>query len=238
VLVLGLDTTTRGGSVAVLQNDDVLALVEGDVSRTHGERLPGEIDLALRRAGVDRRALDLLAVASGPGAFTGLRIGLAAIQGMAMVLDTPVVGVSALAALAAIVREANPSVRHIVTWMDAQRQEVFSAAFAAADDAEVSGEVTEPIVDRPEAALRAVPFSREDHVVFIGDGALRYRELIADAWGDRGHVFDLVPPLAPAIARLARRAAIAGYAGPPHALQPLYVRRPDAVLDRERQTQS
>jgi tRNA threonylcarbamoyladenosine biosynthesis protein TsaB len=238
VLVLGLDTTTRGGSVAVLQDDDVLALVEGDESRTHGERLPGEIDRALQRAGLEPRALDLLAVASGPGAFTGLRIGLAAMQGMAMVLHKPVAGISALAALAAIAREVNPSARRIVTWMDAQRAEVFSATFADPVEAGVGPEGTEPIVGRPEAALAAVPFAREDDVVFVGDGALRYRTLIADAWGDRGRVLDPVPPLAPAIARLARRAALTGQAGPPHALKPLYVRRPDAVLDRERQTRS
>ncbi len=72
----------------------------GDAARTHGERLPGEIDRALVEAGVAARDLDLLVVASGPGAFTGLRIGLAAIQGLAMVTRVPVVGVSALDALA------------------------------------------------------------------------------------------------------------------------------------------
>ena len=101
MIILALDTTTRAGSVAVTHDAEVLALVAGDESRTHGERLPGEIALALERAGVARSQLDLLAVATGPGGFTGLRIGLAAIQGLAMTLNRPVAGVSTLDALAA-----------------------------------------------------------------------------------------------------------------------------------------
>ena len=94
MLILALDTTTRGGSVAVTNDDRLLALVPGNEARTHGERLPGEFATALELAGVSRADLDLLAVATGPGAFTGLRIGLAAIQGLAMALNRPVAGIS------------------------------------------------------------------------------------------------------------------------------------------------
>ena len=126
LIILALDTTTRGGSVAVTDDDRVLALLHGDQSRTHGERLPGEIARALEQAAVTRDRIDLLAVATGPGAFTGLRIGLAAIQGLAMTLDRPVIGVSALDAL---VEQAEDRSAHldreapdlIVPWMDAQR---------------------------------------------------------------------------------------------------------------------
>jgi tRNA threonylcarbamoyladenosine biosynthesis protein TsaB len=100
VLILALDTTTRAGSVAIVRDTSVLSVVRGDASRTHGERLPDELDRALRQAQVRPTDLQLLAVASGPGAFTGLRIGLAAIQGLAMVLNLPVIAVSALDALA------------------------------------------------------------------------------------------------------------------------------------------
>ena len=84
VLILALDTTTRAGSVAVIRDDETLSVVEGDPGRTHGERLPGEIEAALTAARTGMAAVDLLVVASGPGAFTGLRIGLAAVQGIAL----------------------------------------------------------------------------------------------------------------------------------------------------------
>ena len=85
MLILALDTTTRGGSAAVLRDDSVLAVLDGDAARTHGERLPGELAEVLRMAGVALQDIELLAVARGPGAFTGLRIGLAAMQALAMV---------------------------------------------------------------------------------------------------------------------------------------------------------
>lgn len=233
MLVLALDTTTRAGSVAVARDDEMLALVEGDASRTHGERLPGEIENALQRASVRAGELDLLVVSSGPGAFTGLRIGLAAIQGLAMVLGKLVVGVSALDALAdaARVESGTAPGSPIAAWMDAARAEVFAAAYRAADEPQ---QVMEPLVGSPGEMLHALPFAIADAITFIGDGALHFQEQIE---GARPHacVIAPVPLLAPALARLGRRRASAGAAGPPHALQPLYVRRPDAERDRERQ---
>src|SRR5262245_3217094 len=72
LVILAIDTTTRGGSVAVVRDDEQLSLVRGDESRTHGERVPGEIARALSDAALERSAVDLIAVAAGPGAFTGL----------------------------------------------------------------------------------------------------------------------------------------------------------------------
>lgn len=235
-LVLALDTTTRAGSVAVARDDGVLALVEGDATRTHAERLPGEIADALQRAGIQAADVDLLVVSSGPGAFTGLRIGLAAMQGLAMVLTKPVVGVSALDALADAARaeaQVAPGTP-IATWMDAARGEVFAAAYRA--QADEPQPLMEPLVGSPGEMLHALPFAIGDRVTFIGDGALRYREQIEHA-RPRTCVIEPVPLLAPALARLGRRRAAAGFAGPPHRLQPLYVRRPDAELDREARRQ-
>jgi tRNA threonylcarbamoyladenosine biosynthesis protein TsaB len=236
VLTLALDTTTKAGSVAVLEGERLLAVIPGDRGRTHGERLPGEIEAVLRLAGVTPRELGLLAVAAGPGAFTGLRIGLAAIQGMAMVIGRPVVGVSALDALAASVLERADSSRSAVAaWMDAQRGEVFST-FYTRDERAAGADVpsTNPVVGTPAAVLRTLSPERAEHTVFVGDGALRYRAEIAEFTGQRARV--AAPPLtlAPFIGRLGQKLAACGQAGPPHALQPLYVRRSDAELERAR----
>lgn len=231
MLILALDTTTPSGSVAVVRDDHVLALVHGNPSRTHGERLPAEIDRALAAADVGREAIDLLAVASGPGAFTGLRIGLAAMQGLALVLGKPVIGISALDALADTVWSSKTATRHVVTWMDAQRGEVFAAAYSGPDTPLAAA----PMVGSPSAALATLRFAPSQAVWFVGDGALRYQEAIRSAWGEHARFVAPTPPLAPAVARLAVARAAQGSAGPPHALQPLYVRRPDAELDRDRQ---
>jgi tRNA threonylcarbamoyladenosine biosynthesis protein TsaB len=237
VLVLALDTTTRAGSVAVTRDLEVLAVIEGDASRTHGERLPGEMAAALERAAVAADDLDLLVVASGPGAFTGLRIGLAAIQGLAMVLNTPVVGISALDALADTARADLGVDGALVVWMDAQRGEVFSACYlldALSSDARRCEPVAAALVGSPLTILDALPFAASERVTFVGDGAVRHAALIDRTRGSAAGILTGIPPLAPAIARLGRAVAGEGAAGPPHTLAPLYIRRPDAELDRER----
>jgi tRNA threonylcarbamoyladenosine biosynthesis protein TsaB len=237
VLTLALDTTTKAGSVAVMDGDRLLAVIHGDAARTHGERLPGEIERALAAANVTPRELRLLAVATGPGAFTGLRIGLAAMQGLAMVIGCPVVGVSGLDALAAAVwHEADARVRAVAPWMDAQRGEVFAAFYTR--DAHIDGVPTptmDPMVGRPDDVLAAIPVEWATDTVFVGDGALRYHTQIA---ATAGTARVAAPPmaLAPFIARLGTRLAARGQAGPPHALQPLYVRRSDAELERARRS--
>lgn len=225
-MILALDTTTRGGSIAVVRDDRVLSLLAGDASRTHAERLPAEIEAALTAAGVARDAIDLLAVATGPGGFTGLRIGLAAVQGLAMTLQRPVAGISTLDALAE--QAAGTTAAFIVPWMDAQRGDVF----AAIADGRTGAAIEEPIVDNPGAVLARFHARLDGQaVLFIGDAVTRDAVLLADGahWTTR-----MPDALAPQIARLARRSAAEGKAGPPHALEPLYIRRPDAEVERDR----
>ena len=241
MLILALDTTTRGGSVAVTDGPRLLALLPGDASRTHGERLPAEIARALDEAGVTRDRIDLLAVATGPGAFTGLRIGLSAIQGLAMALNKPVIGISALDALAAQVLNVGPGPNFqqaaerteaglILPWMDAQRGDVFATVIETP-----SGATLEPptaanpqlLLDTWRAHLAG------HHVIFIGDAAARDAAAIEQRADGRWET-RTPTPLAPQIASLAHRRALAGEGGPPHTLEPIYVRRPDAEIERER----
>jgi tRNA threonylcarbamoyladenosine biosynthesis protein TsaB len=230
VVILALDTTTRGGSVAVTRHEALLALVPGDPARSHTERLPAEMEKALALAGVRRQDIDLLAVATGPGAFTGLRIGLAAMQGLAMTLGRPVIGISALDALAA---EARPQgVSLVAPWMDAQRGEVFATLLDVA-----AGQTLElPMAAHPSVVLAAWRTHLAGKpVVFIGDAAERDAALIAESGGGQWTTVS-PPPLAPALARIAAVRAARGEAGLPHQLTPIYVRRPDVEIERERRT--
>src|SRR5215831_5174745 len=101
--VLALDTTGRQGSVAIVRDDDrelTVAEQSGDPARSHAERLPAELLALVDARGAPMSEIDCFAVASGPGSFTGLRIGIATMQGLASVSRKPMVGVSALTALA------------------------------------------------------------------------------------------------------------------------------------------
>ena len=212
------------GSAAVVHDGQVLAEVRGDPHLTHGERLPGELMKALEAADVALRDVNLLAVAAGPGSFTGLRVGVAAMQGLATATGLRVVPVSALEALA---RLAPAGSELVGAWIDAQRGQVFAALFA--------GGTSDPLLvpsAMPPSDTLALWHDRltERSVTFLGDGALRYGEVITHHLGNRATVVPEAPPLAAAIGRIAaehpERAVL------PHAIVPIYIRRPDAELAR------
>jgi tRNA threonylcarbamoyladenosine biosynthesis protein TsaB len=237
MLVLALDTTTRAGSVALARDGVLVEALVGDASRTHATRLPGDILGLLARHGRSLPEVDLFAVAAGPGSFTGLRIGIATIQGLSFASQRPVVGVSALEALAhsADVDHAAVAPPGLVgAWMDAQRGEVYAELYRTSGDLEVlqPAAVGEP-AQILEAWAQHVPTDRASDLLLIGDGAVVYRPQI-EARFPAARIVPVVPPIAPAIAVLAARAAARGLAGPPHAIRPLYVRRPDAELARDR----
>jgi len=229
VLILALDTTTRAGSVALLRAGTVVHEHSGEASRTHSERLPGDLMAACEAAGVAIREIDLFAVAAGPGSFTGLRTGIAAIQGVATAVGRLVVPVSALEAIALT---APPGTRRVAAWMDAQRGEVFAQVF----DMDEQGSSARPLVDAlaatPAEALTAHA-ALLDGATFHGDGAARYAEQIrTSAHGAGAPHATAAPPLAGAIGRIA--AHHPERAVRPHAVIPIYVRRPDVELARER----
>jgi tRNA threonylcarbamoyladenosine biosynthesis protein TsaB len=229
LLVLALDTTTRAGSVAVLRDGSIAAAIIGDPSVTHGERLPRELARALEEAGAPLESIDLLAVAAGPGSFTGLRVGIASIQGLAFARGLRVVPVPTLDALAQASAGELAGETRIAAWLDAQRGEVFAALYAADARTLVAAPTCLTPVDTLQT-WRAVLGT--DAVVFTGDGALRYGAVIIHALGRQARILDGVAALAPAIARIA--AETPDRAVLPHAVVPIYIRRPDAELARDR----
>jgi len=236
--VLALDTTTRAGSVALVEDAQVIEERAGDPARTHAERLPRDIHALLDDRGLASADVDLFAVASGPGSFTGLRIGIATMQGLAFVHRRRIVPVSALEALAWIASGGGAGKGALVAaWMDAQRRDVFSALYrlvsAPPVDQEQLIEVDEPRVGDPAATLdRWDPLVRGHLLTFIGDGATAWAGVIRGRHPDAPVIEH--PLLAGAIGRLAAARAARGAAIDPAGVRPLYVRRPDAEIERDR----
>lgn len=227
MLVLSLDTSTRAGSAALVEDGVIRHEIIGDESRTHGERLPLDLMRVLDEAGRTLDAIDLLAVITGPGSFTGLRVGIAAVQGLAMATGRMIVPVSAFEALAAA---AGDGTSLVGAWVDAQRGEVFASLHDANGDPIGESSSLSPIatLERWEPALdgRAVRM--------IGDGAVRYESVVAERLHGRARI---IPP--PPFAGIAGRIATARpeRAVLPHAIVPIYVRRSDAELARLRRGQ-
>jgi tRNA threonylcarbamoyladenosine biosynthesis protein TsaB len=230
--VVALDTTTSAGSVALVTDAGVVIERSGDATRTHAERLPGDIVGLLHDAGVKLAAVDVFAIASGPGSFTGLRVGIATLQGLAFVNRRRIVPVSALEALAQIGSRFLPAGAVVASWIDAHRREVFSALYrVVGGPAFVPARLSEmepPAVGDPASTLSRWMANANVPRVFIGDGAVTYADVLAGR-----DVVAPTPALAGAIGMLAVHRARAGEKVDPAGVQPLYIRRPDAELARE-----
>lgn len=233
--VLALDTTSRDGSVALLRDDTVVLARPGDARVSHAERIPADLRAILADAGLALNAVDLFAVATGPGGFTGLRIGLAAVQGAALALDRPTAGVPSLDALAWDVLDRRPEAVTAGAWMDASRGEVFAAAFTRPDAAAPPGWPLTPCAAATAASPAATLAAWQGEVpagTVIATACQPAAAAEASAAG-----YATTPPaehLAAVVGRLAWRLHQLGRTGPPATLAPEYVRRPDVEIERDR----
>jgi tRNA threonylcarbamoyladenosine biosynthesis protein TsaB len=227
--VLGVDTATAGTAVALTRGGEVVfeqrALPVEDGRPRHASALLSEVAAALD-AGGGWGEVGLIAAGVGPGMFTGLRVGLAKVRALAQARDLPVAGVSSLAALARGISPPRALVdRPRLALIDARRGELF----AALHDSE-GAVVWEPFVAGPDAIagrvarLPAAPMA-------AGDGSLRFRAQLEAAGVE-------VLPEADAAHQVAARqvCALAASVRPmrPEQLKPIYLRRPDAEVWRER----
>jgi len=219
--VLGLDTATAACSAAVWADGRVLALRTVAMERGHAEALMPMIVEVLEEAGCGFADLDLLAATIGPGAFTGLRVGLAAARGMALACARPCVGVTTLEGIAGRADRSELASRMLLVALHSRRAELYVQGFdgtgaasgspAAVLPENLAGVVTGPAVVVGDAAAEAT-----DALAAAGiDAAIGSAPAVAD------------PGIVAAIA--ASRWAAGGDVRPP---APLYLRPPDAVRPR------
>ena len=216
--LLAVDTTTPDGSVAVLEGERVLAEVGVRSSSTHSSRLLASIHFLLQSLSLDTRDLDGFAVAPGPGSFTGIRIGLGTVKGLAFASGKPVAAVSSLRALAHRLAERGET-RWVAPVLDAKRGEVYSALVERGTRMEAA--VPEGAY-APEGLLDLIGSRRT--VLFGGGGAELYRDLIVGRMGARAR-FDARPPfIAAEVGRLGLRVLTEGRGMTAEVLEPLYYR--------------
>jgi tRNA threonylcarbamoyladenosine biosynthesis protein TsaB len=203
----------------------------GDTGREHAARLPADLMTLLAHSDATLADVDAFAVAVGPGSFTGLRIGIATMQGLAFATGRPLIGVSALDALAHMAGRLTPDAAgaRVATWVDAWRGEVYAALYERPPEGGGHRPIEPPVVAGPDTLLRDLGGRP---TLFIGDAAATFRARIRERMGaDATFAEPAAPLLAGVIAELA---TAHGERPAPDTIRPLYVRRPDAELARDR----
>ncbi len=211
---LGIETSSRRGSVALVENGEVVAAAEYEELHAHAERMLPLIGHLMANAGWSRSTLDRVAVGVGPGSFTGLRVGIALGQGIALGISVPLLGITSLEAMAHAVSSQVPGAR--CTVLDARRSELYLAAYS--QDLRV---VHPPLVVPPERAIEiASELARTQRVVAVGEAAFG---LALSCEVIRGTDSDL--PHARAVAQLGEQREPSQSPA-----TPTYIREADAVL--------
>ncbi|MCR4399516.1 MAG: tRNA (adenosine(37)-N6)-threonylcarbamoyltransferase complex dimerization subunit type 1 TsaB [Syntrophomonadaceae bacterium] len=225
MLVLAIESATPVAGVALVTESKLMAEHYVDYGKTHSQTLMVMVDQLLKGAGLQLGDLDALVVSAGPGSFTGLRIGMALGKGLALGAGLPLLGVSTLDGLAL---QAGPCDGPIWPMLDAGRGEVYTCGYRLEEGR--PERVGEYRACRPERLVSEWAAEGESRVVVLGDGALRYRQLLEASPG-----LHLVwPPLPALLPRASSLGTLAvdrlrrGERGDAVSLVPVYARLSEA----------
>ena len=216
--LLAVDTALGACSAAVLDNDSVLARRFEPMERGHAERVAPMVREVMDEAGIAFAALERLAVTTGPGTFTGQRVGIAFMRGLRVALKLPLVGITTLEAmLAAALHESGLAAAAVLH--DARRGEVYCAA-------SVAGSLVVPVcLSSADDAIKLIRDAvRDEPIAFVGTAGERAAQTYAEL-GNKVRWTGVLQPDALWVARLALLAPAPH--GPP---RPFYLRAPDARL--------
>lgn len=219
-VILGIDTATTGCAVALIRDADCLAVAAERMARGQSEALAPMIEGVVRSAGIAMADINAIAVTRGPGAFTGLRIGLAAARAMALAISRPCLGIGTFDVLLLQAQEADAleGADALVVAIDSKREEQFIALFdpQAAPLGVPAALLPEEIPDRLGARRR---------IAVVGDGAESVTQALGAHFQVR-HFPDIDLPDPRAVARLGLNLLTTPEIAPP---SPLYLRPPDAT---------
>lgn len=226
ILALGIDTSGPADSVALLQDTRCLASISVQQPASSSRPLLRLVDLACAQVGYELADVTLLAVNVGPGAFTGIRVGLATAQGLALAYNKPLIGCNAFEALVALVPHWQGLLCPVI---NARKGEVYAALYRR--DGEQIHEEHAGIVVAPEVLCTLV----QERTLFLGSGVDVYGGTFATCLGERAvcvntHMAE--PGLAAAVAQVGYRCFHTDGAESFSVPQPLYVRSADARMPR------
>ncbi len=227
MLVLGLDTATRGCAAGLVDAGGLVGDILWALPERHSVALAPTVERLLREAGASPADLDGVAVGLGPGSFTGVRIGVSFAKAMAYGLGRPLAGVSTLDALAL---NAAGAAGLVCAALDARRQNLFAALYQPGAGASWPSRLAGPWFVSVTDLLERLAAGAPGPVAFVGDGALRHAGRIERRLGDAARVMPepVAWPRGWAVAALGRTRLEGGRGDDPLTLSPLYLRPSEA----------
>jgi tRNA threonylcarbamoyladenosine biosynthesis protein TsaB len=224
--LLAIDAAGDSCSAAVWRAGRLEASRRERLGRGQSERLLPLVEQVMAEAGQAFDRLDAIAVTLGPGGFTGVRIGLAAAEGLALAWDLPIVGLSSFAVAAAGIDPAERAGAKLLLLLDAKRAEVYAEARDAAGQVLLAPTLIAPSLLAERLAMELA----EGRWLLAGSAVAQARPALAG----RGALAEAAPPAEAEAAVLARLAAALPLPGPGTRPQPLYLREPDTTVPRAR----
>ena len=229
-LILAIETATGCGSVSLTRggmNDfHLLAECTSQPDITHSRRLLGSVEWLMNGTGVHWDDLDAIAISTGPGSFTGLRIGMAAAKSIAMATNSSLVGIPTLDALAYCTGVRN---RLLCCLLDARKKQVY-AGFYRTDDNGRPVRISDPVVVNPEKLLAGI----DEPVMLVGSGARVYRDCFRDCQQIEIVQDYITMPRAMYVGLLAGEKLEKGEILDPLTAAPMYVRTSEAEVNLKR----
>ena len=221
--VLAIETSGSNCSVAIATEDKIIANFSCNTGTTHSQNLMPMIDQALKFANLELNDIDIFSCSVGPGSFTGLRIGIASVKGMALSLNKKVISVSSLLGLAYNIGYFDGIIASVI---DARNNNVYSALYTYSEKPKMIGEYISDSIDVLIEKLK----THNSKILFVGDGAISYKERFISEFGDKAYFapYHLNYQSAVSVAKASIDKANNGEYNDYNTIHPLYLKKSQA----------
>lgn len=221
MLIIGLDTTSRSGSVSIIKENYIIGECLLNTGPRHSENIVSSLNWLIKTLDIEKSKIDAIAVSRGPGSFTSLRVGMTIAKSLAYTLKLKIIGVSSLKVLAMNIADTD---KNVCALLDAKRDEVYSAVYRYNNDRLY--EIRHEKIQNSDELIKEI----DDPTIFVGEGAEVYKDRLAEIPGSEvaAEKFNIIR--SSNCAFLGQELLLEGNSGDVMTLVPNYLRKTDAEI--------